>query len=261
MFTVYYVFKLLPVVFNQKTNVELENEITRRMEAERQLAEANKELEAFAYVASHDLQAPLRTMSGFISLLEDKDDQFDENTKKYIAHIKKGSMQMQNLIADILEYSKQSRVDSATEEVDVNMLIKDIESIHIAIPGALQPIIKSDDIPIIMAHKVGMQQLFANLIGNGIKYQPAGNQPIIQIHVEDKKDSWEFAVSDNGIGIEAKDYDKIFTIFKRLHRQDEYAGTGVGLSICQKIVQRHHGKIWIEQSALGGSTFKFTIRK
>ncbi len=115
--------------------------------------------------------------------------------------------------------------------------------------------------PLIVAHKLGMQQLFANLIGNAIKYQPVGNQPIIQINVEDKKDCWEFAVSDNGIGIDPSNYDKIFTVFKRLHRQDEYAGTGVGLSICQKIVQRHHGKIWIGPSELGGCTFKFTIRK
>jgi signal transduction histidine kinase len=261
LFTVYYLFKMLPELFNQKTNVELENEIAKRKEAERKLAEANKELEAFAYVASHDLQAPLRTISGFIKLLENKADQFDENTIKYIGFIQNGAVQMQNLIADILEYSKQSNVGAEYEEVDVNEIIKDIANIHLAIKDALPPIIKSGDIPMIVAQKVGMQQLFANLIGNGIKYQPVGNQPIIQIKMEDQKDCWEFSVSDNGIGIDPSNYEKVFTVFKRLHRLEEYAGTGVGLSICQKIVQRHHGKIWIEPSALGGSTFKFTIGK
>ena len=225
------------------------------------LATVNKELEKFAYVASHDLQEPLRMITGFIGLLEKKyANHLDDTAKKYLDFIVEGAKRMRNIITDILEYSRQSTAEVNFEEVDLNSLIKEIAPVFIAEKEPI-PVIEYPELPVITAQKTGLQQLFSNLIGNAIKYQPKGNQPIIKIDVDETETAWQFAVSDNGIGIPQESYEKVFEVFQRLHSKEEYSGTGIGLSICMKVIQRHNGEIWIEPSPLGGTSFHFTIKK
>ena len=225
------------------------------------LATVNKELEKFAYIASHDLQEPLRMITGFIGLLEKKyGNNLDDTAKRYLDFIVDGAKRMKSIITDILEYSRQSTAEVHYEEVDLNSLIKELEPVFLE-EKEIVPLIEYPELPVITAHKTGLQQLFCNLISNAIKYQPKGNQPIIRIDVEEGELDWKFAVSDNGIGIPKEAYEKVFEVFQRLHNKDEYSGSGIGLSICLKVIQRHHGEIWIEPSTLGGTSFHFTIKK
>ena len=235
-------------------------DISKIKAVEDELAAANKELESFAYVVSHDLQEPLRVIKGFIALLEKKYiSKLDEAAQTYMGFITDGAKRMQELIKDILEYSRQSKATHEFEEVDLDKILKEIS--YLFSVGGIKPDIEYGVIPTIKANKIAMSQLFTNLIGNAVKYQPVGNKPIIRIEALDKNNFWEFSVSDNGIGIEKENYNRVFAIFQRVNSKEKYSGTGIGLSICQKIVNHHKGKIWIEPSLLGGSTFKFTIAK
>ena len=241
--------------------VGVATDISKIKAVEQDLAEVNKELGAFAYIVSHDLQEPLRIIRGFISILDQKYvSQLDENAKRYMGLITDAATRMQDMIRDILEYSRQTKVVIKYEEVDLDSLVREVREIFLT-SARMPPVIEICTMPTIAANKLSMEQLFTNLIGNAIKYQPAGNAPIIHINVVEGKEYWDFSVSDNGIGIAKENYSKVFTLFKRLHTRAEYDGTGIGLSICQKIVQHHKGKIWIEPSPLGGTTFRFTISK
>jgi len=237
-------------------------ELAKKVQAKNEtLATVNKELEKFAYIASHDLQEPLRMITSFIKLFEKKyADQLDDTAKKYLDFIVDGAKRMRSIITDILEYSRQSTAEVHYEEVDLNSLIKEIAPIFLE-EKQLVPVIDYPELPVITAHKTGLQQLFSNLISNAVKYQPKGNQPIIKIDAHETEDDWRFAISDNGIGIPKNAYEKVFEVFQRLHNKDEYSGTGIGLSICMKVIQRHQGEIWIEPSPLGGASFHFTIKK
>ena len=240
--------------------VGMATNISKIKAVEEELAEANKELESFAYVVSHDLQEPLRVIKGFISLLNQKYiSKLDETAKSYMTLIADGANRMQGMIKDILEYSRQSKISIELERVDLNTTINEIKDIFLI--KEISPIIECNAMPTIIANQLGMERLFANLIGNAIKYQPAGNKPIIHISVEENNTYWEFSVADNGIGISEENYNKVFILFQRLYTKEKYSGTGIGLSICQKIVAQHKGKIWVEPSSLGGSSFKFTIAK
>ena len=247
---------------------QIEN-ITPRKEADAEieqknidLAIANQELEQFAYVASHDLQEPLRVITGFINLFETRYNHlFDDGAKKYMFFIKDGAIRMRNIISDILEYSKLSKLDIEVYPVDLNKIFNEIAQIYLLNKKTIKPIIEWDEMPEIVANKAAIQQLFTNLISNAIKYQKPDNQPKIKIEVQDKDKHWQFSVTDNGIGIDPKSYKKVFAVFKRLHNNEEYSGTGIGLAICLRVVQKHHGEIWIEPAKDGGSIFYFTIAK
>ena len=228
-----------------------------------QLATSNTELERFAYIASHDLQEPLRTITSFLQLFKRKyAGQVDETGDNYINFAVEGADRMKQLILDMLEYSRVNTTLNLNEEIDIRQVINEVLfnfSGKIKLSDAIIEL--GDFMPRINAVKTQMMQLFQNLISNAIKYQQAGNPPHITITASENEKDWRFTVADNGIGIDEKFYDKIFVIFQRLHSKTQYAGTGIGLAICKKIVEKHNGRIWVSSELKKGSTFHFTIPK
>jgi signal transduction histidine kinase len=233
--------------------------ITERKKSEAELARSNAELEQFAYVASHDLQAPLSTIASYAQLLKERyKDQLDANAIKFIEKMIKGSVRMQCLIDDLLEYSRVSRNSQNFESTNCNQVLAEAcSNLQLAIREN-QAEVKPCDLPVVMGNSYQIIQLFQNLIGNAIKYRRE-ETPVIQISVKCQQCDWLFAVKDNGIGINSQYYERIFQIFQRLHTQEEYVGTGIGLAICHKIIERHGGKIWVESQLGIGSTFYFTM--
>lgn len=223
------------------------------------LAHSNAELEQFAYVASHDLQAPLGTVASYAQLLERRyADQLDDRAKKFIDNIVNGCTRMQALIDDLLQYSRLSRKQNPIELISCQQIFEEAcANLQLAIRRN-QATVTCDPLPTVMADASQLVQLFQNLIGNAIKYRRE-EQPSIHISSLWQEDNWLFSVQDNGIGIEARHYSRIFQIFQRLHAQNEYSGTGIGLAICQKIVERHGGRIWVESELGRGSIFYFTL--
>jgi len=223
------------------------------------LKRSNEDLQQFAYVASHDLQEPLRAIVSFSQLLEDKyQDKLDKDGKEFIHFITDGAKKMNTLIKDLLLYSRITTHAQPSKLTNLEDILKDSlynlqESIKES--GA---VITYDKMPILKVDKTQFTQLFQNLISNAIKFRRQ-EPPKIHIGVKKINDEWLFSVKDNGIGIEAKFFDKLFNIFYRLHTKEEYPGTGIGLPICKKIVQRYNGKIWVESEFGNGSTFFFTI--
>jgi len=228
----------------------------------RDLAHSNAELEQFAYVASHDLQEPLRMVTSFMTQLEKKyGDVVDDKGKQYIHFAVDGAKRMRQIILDLLEFSRVGRMDDEPEEVDLNKLINELLALYRKQIEETGASIKVDSLPIMHTYKTPMRQVLQNLVSNGLKYQAPGNKPEINIFCRENDKHWQFSVKDNGIGIDAAYFDKIFIIFQRLHTSDEFHGTGMGLAITKKIVENMGGKIWIESEQGKGSTFHFTIKK
>ncbi|RKQ69003.1 PAS domain S-box-containing protein [Litorimonas taeanensis] len=228
------------------------------------LSESNEELERFAYVCSHDLQEPLRMVRSFSELLERHlHDSLENDTKgkKYLSFITDGAKRAQDLIRDILSYSSIDADDRHIEAVDMNSILSVVTKTYLKDNSSESAHITWDALPTIMGKKTQIYQLMLNLVSNGLKYQKPGQNGNVHVSARDLNNAWEIAVTDNGIGIDESYFDKIFEVFQRLHRRNEYAGTGVGLSICRKIVERHGGKIWVESKLDAGSTFYFTIEK
>jgi len=250
----------------QEQNLVLQQEISNRQRAEsallksnQELARSNAELEQFAYVASHDLQAPLATIASYAQLLEKRyKDQLDSKASKFIDNIVHGCTRMQTLIDDLLEYSRVGRSRKPFQLTDCNHAV---EQALANLQGAIretQAVVTYSELPAVMGDISQLVQLFQNLVGNSIKYRH--DVPLV-VHItacKQEKD-WLFSVSDNGIGIATQHQARIFQIFQRLHTQKEYSGTGIGLAICQKIVERHGGYIWVESKPGQGSTFYFTV--
>ncbi|MFN8384002.1 MAG: PAS domain S-box protein [Anaerolineales bacterium] len=255
------------LLYNGKPAIQvIVTDITERRQAREQLLKtlselerSNTELEQFAYVASHDLQEPLRAVAGMVQLLQKRyRGKLDERADEYINLAMDGATRMQTLITDLLEYSRVERRGNPILSTDANKALKsalrNLEgSIHKS--GAT---VTNESLPTVEADAIQMTQLFQNLIGNAIKFQ-SERPPQIHVGVEDLGDFWRFSVKDNGIGIEPQYFDRIFLVFQRLHTRREYPGTGIGLSICKKIVERHGGRIWIESELGQGTTFYFTI--
>ncbi|RUR73148.1 ATP-binding protein [Chlorogloeopsis fritschii PCC 9212] len=220
---------------------------------------SNSELKKFAYVASHDLQEPLNQVANYVQLLEMRYNDFlDEDAKEFITFAVEGVSLMQTLIDDVLAYSKVdmqavefelTEVDTALERALANLRKRISET------GA---VITHDPLPTVMADATQLMQLFQNLIGNAIKFR-SDKAPEIHVGASRLEDEWLFSVRDNGIGIDPQFSDRIFIIFQRLHTRDEYAGTGMGLAICKKIIECHRGRIWVESQLGEGATFYFTI--
>jgi len=227
-----------------------------------ELERSNEELEQFAFVASHDLQAPLRMISSFMDLLQRKyGDRIDEKGHQYIHFAIDGAKRMKQIILDLLEYSKASGLTEGKEEVDLNELLSEFKQLRRKVISETNASIKSKDLPVLYTYKVAVIQIFHCLLDNALKYIEAGTQPIVKIMAVENEKEWEFSIKDNGIGIEPQFYDKIFVLFQRLHNKDEYNGTGIGLSIAKKHVEFLGGRIWLESAVGEGTTFYFTIPK
>ncbi len=229
------------------------------IKSEASLELKNQELEQFVYVASHDLQEPLRTITGFIKLLQDK---FmaspDEKTKKFFDFILEGAERMKILIQDLLDYSRIGKKDTK-KTVDCNQLLINVIADLGAAINETGAIINYEALPVIEGYPVDMKQLFQNLIMNAIKFRKENIVPFINITVKQEKDHFQFCVKDNGIGIEKYQSERVFIIFQRLHNRTEYEGSGIGLANCKKIVELHGGKIWLTSEPGVGTAFFFTI--
>jgi PAS domain S-box-containing protein len=233
----------------------LAHEIRQRQE----LTRSNSELEQFAYIASHDLQEPLRTIASFTQLLARRyHDRLDAKAERYINHIVDGSLRMQTLIEDLLQYSRVRTRAKAFEEIETDKVLEiALANLQSAIESN-QATISTSTLPVVKGDRAQLVQLFQNLIGNAIKYRRQ-DPPEIAIDAKREGDRYRFCIEDNGIGIDPKHRDRIFQIFQRLHTIQEYPGTGIGLAVCQKIVQRHGGRIWVESELGRGSKFYFTL--
>lgn len=229
-------------------------------EALESIKKTNSELEQFAYVASHDLQEPLRMVTSFLSQLEKKyGESLDEKAKEYIYYALDGAKRMRLIILDLLEYSRAGKSNEKLKDVDINNVIQEIEILHSRQILDLNASIKKINLPILNTHKTPIRQVFQNLISNALKYHKSGIPPEITITCYPEKSHWHFVVSDNGIGIEQAYHDKIFVIFQRLHSKEEYSGTGIGLAITKKIIESIGGSIWLNSEKNMGSEFHFTI--
>lgn len=224
-----------------------------------ELTRSNAELEQFSYVASHDLQAPLSTIAGYAQLLEKRcHNQLDAQGNKFIRNIVNSCGRMQALIDDLLEYSRVGRSEKPFDVIDCNLVFEDAcANLQLAIRQD-QASVTRGDLPRVRGDSFQLLQLFQNLIGNAIKYR-SSEAPMVRVSASRQGDSWVFSVQDNGIGIAEQYHPRIFQLFQRLHSQKQYSGTGIGLAICQRIVDRHGGRLWVESEPNRGSTFYFSI--
>ncbi|WP_292388177.1 PAS domain S-box protein [Methanosarcina sp. UBA5] len=267
---------LIPVLYNASIYKDENGEvigvfaaardITERKKAEEllklkleELARSNAELEQFAYVSSHDLQEPLRMIASYLQLLQRKyQGKLDDKADKYIYFAVDGASRMQNLINDLLEFSRVTTKAREFEPTDCKSVLDQVLlDLEVSIKEN-EASISYDSLPVVTADPVQFTQVFQNLISNAVKFR-SEKAPKIEISAEKKTDQWLFSVKDNGIGIDPKYSERIFEVFKRLHKREEYPGTGIGLSICKKIVERHGGQIWVESESGKGSIFYFTL--
>lgn len=241
-------------------------DITERKETQKalqqhanELERSNAELEQFAYVASHDLQEPLRIVASYTQLLARRyKDKLDSDANEFIEFIVDGATRMQNLINDLLSYSRVGTRGQEFESNDLNKILETvINTLDLRIKDSTATV-THDSLPTLPTDGRQMLQLFQNLIGNALKFQ-SDSSPVVHIGVVQLADEYLFSVRDNGIGIDSQYAERIFQVFQRLHGKGEYPGTGIGLAICKKIVERHGGRIWVESSPGTGSTFYFTL--
>lgn len=255
----------------QTLNLGLEQRVlerTQELHAEKQLTEqqanrlarSNEELQQFAYVASHDLQEPLRMVTSYLQLLTRRyKDKLDKDAGEYIHFAVDGAARMRGMINNLLEYSRVGTQGKELREVPAETVFtRTLGNLKIAIEE-VSATVTHDSLPSVMADEVQLERLFQNLVGNAIKYRKKNVNPVVHVSVQEADGMWLFSIKDNGIGIEKASYERIFVIFQRLHTNNEYPGSGIGLSICRKIVERHGGRIWVESEPGQGSTFHFTL--
>jgi len=223
------------------------------------LRRSNEQLQQFAYITSHDLQEPLRMVISYLQLLERRySNALDSDAHEFIAYAVDGAARMRALISGLLQYSRLDGDQDTQEPVSAGEILdRALNNLSVAITDS-GAVITHDTLPQIQADPLQFMQLFQNLIGNAIKFR-SQEPPKIHIGVEKKGEEWQFSVKDNGIGIAPEYQERVFAMFQRLHNRTEYAGTGIGLAICKKIVERHGGRIWIESEAGKGATFYFTL--
>src|SRR5579871_3139535 len=235
-------------------------DITERKRVENELRRANEDLEQFAYSASHDLQEPLRTIKIYSELLADRlGTAVEGETAEFLDFLQSAATRMEHLVRDLLAYTQVTRLDAPLEETDADeTLAETLANLGGAIAES-SAIVTRDKLPVLRAHGTHLRQLFQNLIGNAIKYRSEDRTPAVHIGAERQDGYWVFTVRDNGIGIQPEFKEQIFGLFSRLHNADRHAGTGIGLAICQRIVERYHGRIWVESEPGRGSEFRFTL--
>ncbi|PUB31619.1 phospho-acceptor domain-containing protein [Promicromonospora sp. AC04] len=241
---------------------EVENAHGLLSEQARELERSNRDLEQFAYVASHDLQEPLRKVASFTQLLQKRyGGSLDERADQYIDFAVDGAKRMQRLIQDLLSFSRVGRTGVPREDVELEgVLTAALSELsdRVAETGAE---IVHDPMPTVHGERALLQQLFVNLVGNSLKFRDPDRTPAVRIEVRSMRAHWEISVVDNGIGIDAQYAERVFVIFQRLHPREEYAGTGIGLSLVKRIVEYHKGRIWIEPAAGGGTIVRFTLAR
>jgi len=226
-----------------------------------ELERSNKELEQFASIASHDLQEPLRMVASYTQLLAERyEGQLDEKAKKYIAYAVEGAIRMQRLVNDLLAYSRVSTRGNPIETTDLHSILGEAIRNLAATIEESKAIVTNEELPMVRADSSQLVQVFQNLLANAIKFR-GEDFPDIHVSVRDGGREWVFSIRDNGIGIDRQYADRIFVIFQRLHTRQEYPGTGIGLAVCKRIVERHGGRIWFESEPGKGSTFFFTVPK
>lgn len=261
-------------VTEKKENLKIIEETTQLLKIKNELLnhkndelqkyiESNMQLENFAYVTSHDLRGPLRTIMGFAQLLDKKHSEvLDQQAQMYLSHIIKSSQSMSKMVEDLLNFSKVATEEYEMESIDLQELLNDIK---LSLDNSIQTVnaqVIFRNIPLtIQANHTKMKQLFQNLIANAIKFGKPGISPEVIIDCESKEAFWKFSVQDNGIGISKANQHQIFSIFKRFHTEKEHDGTGIGLSLCKKIAEQHGGEIYLESELRKGTTFYFTIAK
>ena len=250
---------ILEKVVESKTE-ELNQQVEILADTNEKLARSNKELEQYAHVASHDLKSPLRHVAGFIQLLKRKAaSKLSSEEKEYIDLAVKGVRQMNEVTNDLLMMAKVDQLEGEKEEVDMQVLLDEVLSgLKGIIESSKAEINITTDLPTLYFSKTNAKQLFQNLITNAIKYQNGG-VPKVEVSVIKENGYWKFAVQDNGIGIDMAYQDKVFEMFQRLHHKDQFSGTGIGLAICKKIIERNNGRIWFDSTLNKGTTFYFTI--
>jgi signal transduction histidine kinase len=247
----------------RELNLTLERRVEERTaelkEREQDLSRSNAELQQFAYVASHDLQEPLRMVASFTQLLARRySDKLDKDARDFIDYAVDGATRMQTLISDLLNYSRVGTQGKPFESTDCNTVLDQVlRSLRLAIEET-HAVITRDRLPVVLGDRVQLGQLLQNLLTNAIKFH-GPDVPRVHVSAERNGANWNISVRDNGIGIPAEHVDRIFIIFQRLHTKAEYPGTGIGLAMCKKIVERHGGRIWPEPASGGGTTFCFTI--
>lgn len=227
-----------------------------------ELKQSNEEFEQFAYIASHDLQEPLRMVASYTELLARRyKDQLDEDANDFIAYAVNGAQRMQALLNDLLEYSRVGSQAKPFTRVKIEEVLQDVlQNLQKYIEENKAQIVLESSLPELSVDKPQIIQLFQNLIHNAIKFTEQ-RTPEVRINAREQEHHWQFSISDNGMGIDEKHRERIFVIFQRLHNRDVYQGSGIGLAICKKIVERHGGEIWVDSEPDKGSTFYFTIAK
>jgi len=263
-----WVFRVIrqAVAEEQKKVAVLQAEMEERRKVEndllltaQKLASSNTDLQQFAYVASHDLQEPLRAVAGFLTLIVSKNKgKLDPETEGWINHAVEGAQRMRTLINDLLSYARVDSQGKALTPVDCNRALQQAKNSLAVLLDEEQCLIESDKLPLVLGDEGQLAQVFQNLIANAVKFRSSA-RPQIVIKVSQEHSDWTFSVQDNGIGFEEEHAKRIFVIFQRLHGRDEYKGTGIGLAICKKIAGRHGGRIWAQSELGKGSTFFFTI--
>lgn len=235
------------------------HDITKRKRFEEDLRRSNQELEQFAYIASHDLQEPLRMITSYLQLLERRyKSDLNEEAGQFIATAVDGAARMRNLIQDLLSYSRVGTRGRELAPVSCGQLVQSVlTDLEVTIKES-SAVITADTLPTVNADELQLRQVFQNLIGNALKFR-SEQAPHIHVSAQPCRGEWVISVRDNGIGIEPKFFDRIFVIFQRLHAREQYPGTGIGLALCKRIVERHHGQIWVDSSPGKGATFFFSL--
>lgn len=234
-------------------------DVTARVQAFSALERSNLDLQQFAYVASHDLKTPLRSISGFVQVLQrNYADKLDDKAMSLIRRTADAALRLEQLTDDLLSYARLNAERKPFELINCREVADEvIQLLDAAIQGS-SAVVTVGDLPSVLGDRNQLVQLFLNLIGNAIKYC-RDHTPVVHLSAEKNEREWVFSVTDNGIGIDARHHDKIFEVFQRLHTQKDYSGTGIGLAVCRRVVERHGGKIWIKSLLGAGSTFSFTM--
>lgn len=227
--------------------------------AKEELERSNTELEQFAYIASHDLKEPLRMVTSYLNLLQTRyRGKLDDDADAFIGYAVDGAARMRKLIDELLLYSRVGRRKEPHAVVDMETVLQNVrENLSVTIEDT-KAVLKIDPMPSVIGDAVELEQVFQNLIANALKFR-GDKPPVVEVSASRKGRNWTFCVRDNGIGIAPHFFERIFVIFQRLHAPEQYSGSGMGLAICKKIVDRHHGRIWVESEPGRGACFCFTL--